>query len=454
MEKKIELVREVPGTYGLPIIGTILDTVDFFFISGWVKFFSRRRSRHQSDVFKVNLFKPTIVVLDSVGIEPLFASLHLRQDHGFSWAIPAPQLVGEIVPSIFESGSRHDLPKQLYMDMLRSRSSTLLEEFSTTAARFDAKWTRAERFSFQTELETFAIEFLFEWYFGMRPDATSVRELYLGLFSHVFWRITQYVPGSSYRRSLKTYQELLADLRGSPSFRELMNVARGLGMSDSDEVAKQLLFVTGMNSFLGIQNFFKSTVGELSARPALREDLRGEMRATNIGWPPASLKQLSALHLPILDKTLREIARLHPPVSFLFGRATQDQVITIRNGQKFRVRKDELLMGVLPVAMRDHHLFADPDRFDPSRFDVPEARHGLIWPRGHQDDPVTATDRTCPGKDVSMEITKLLCLWLLSRYDWDLRDPPTWNQRFFGLNVAAPEGAMVVDRFRRVDTRE
>lgn len=446
----LDTIQKIPGSYGLPVIGMLSDTLDFFFVSGWQRFFLRRRSRYQSDVFKVNLFRPTIVVLDQKGIEPLFASKQFRQDHGFSWAVPAPQLVGDVIPSIFEFGAAHDLPKQLYMAMLRLRASTLLDVFTATAERFGRKWVDARSFSFQSELESFAVEFLFLWYFGMRPDAAKVRELYLGLFSHVFWRITRFLPWSAYRRSLTTYRQLLDELKGSPGLPELMLVARKLGMHDDEATIKQLLFVSGMNSFLGLQNLCKSVVGELSHRPELCARLRAEIHHAFGDGPPHSMDSLSALRLPLLDKTLREIVRLHPPVSLLFGRATEDRLITIHDGRTFQMRRGELLMGVLPIAMRDHRIFPAPEQFDPSRFDEPAARDSLIWPRGHQDQVVSASDRTCPGKDVSMEIMKLLCIWLLPRYQWQLRDPPVWDERVFGLNVAAPKGSMLVDDFRAV----
>lgn len=440
-------VPKIPGSYGWWYFGTLRDTMDFFFFSGWTRFFTRRRERYGGDVFRVNLFQPTIAVLDRDAMAPLFDSPLLRQDYGFSWAVPALPLVGHEVPSIFESGGPHDQPKQLYMAMLQLRLPTLLETFHDVARRSGERWKGMSGFSFEEELEVLSAEFLFRWYFKMQVDAGKVRTLYLHLFSHVFWRITQYLPWSGFNRSLRIYEDLLRQLQAEPGFRELLPVALALGLKDDMATAKQMLFLTGMNSFLGLQNFSKSVVGELSLRPELRRTLREEIHGVLGDALPRQLSDVAPRRMPLLDRTLREIARLHPPVSFIFGRAVQPLSIQAQSGAAYAIPQGALLMGVLPLAMRDSRLYERPDMFDPSRFETAGASDSLIWPRGRHDATVTARDRTCPGKDVAMEIARLLAVFLLQRYDWDLKETPVWEDRKFSLNVGAPVGKMRVRTF-------
>jgi cytochrome P450 len=152
--------------------------------------------------------------------------------------------------------------------------------------------------------------------------------------------------------------------------------------------------------------------------------------------------------MPLLDKVLRETLRLHPPVFFIFGRATRDLAINSNTGV-FAVSKGELLMGVIPIAHQDATVFPQPERFDPDRFDDPVASQHLIWPRGPHDGDVSAQDRTCPGKDVAIVIAKLFCIALLANAEWRLQDPkPQWGRRWFHLNVCAPKGAIEVAEFR------
>lgn len=440
-------VPRMPGSYGWWYLGTVRDTLDFFFFSGWKRFFTRRSERYDSKVFRVNLFKPTIVILDRDAMAPLFNSPLLRQDYGFSWAVPALPLVGHEVPSIFESGKPHDVPKKLYMAVLQLRLPTLLGTFHEVAERYGERWKGAPGFSFEKELEALSAEFLFRWYFDMQVDPDKVRMLYLNLFSHVFWRLTRYLPWSAFNRSLRLYEYLLQQLQAAPGFRELLPEARALGLHDDVATAKQMMFMTGMNSFLGLQNLSKSLIGELSLQPQLLEELRSEIEGVLGAAPPRQLSDVAPQRMPQLDRTLREIVRLHPPVTFIFGRAVQALEIQTRSGATYGIPQDSLLMGVLPLAMRDSQLYERPDTFDPSRFEAPAASDNLIWPRGVHDATVTASDRTCPGKDVAMEILRLLAVFMVQRYDWHLKEMPTWDERKFSLNVAAPVGKLQVRTF-------
>ncbi|APW38227.1 hypothetical protein RD110_14310 [Rhodoferax koreense] len=441
-------VPAVPRLRAWPWLDRVFDPLEFFFCD-WYRFFTRRRSATGSSVFRVHLLQPITVVLDHQGIEPLFAAKKYRQDYGFGWAVPPLPLVGGVVPSLFESGEAHDRPKQLYMAMLAARRGKLLPVFEATARRFGQKWAMARRFGFQLELENFSAEFLFKWYFGLDADAADVRRLYFGMFSPrmLLWRLQRFIPGSPFNTTLAIYARLLAQVKASQGLGELLTQAHEIGLEDDDATAKQLLFVAGMNSFLGMQNLSKSVIAELSQRTELCAQLREEIQSTLGPAFPTSLRELSDAKLPLLSQFLRETVRLHPPVSLIFGRATQDQQINVSDGRSYPVRKGELVMGVLPLAMRDAALFPEPALFKPSRFDDPADRRGLIWPRGRQDEAATATDRTCPGKDVSVELMKLLCIWLLPNYRWRLAEGPVWEQKGFGLNVAAPKGAMQVEDF-------
>jgi cytochrome P450 len=302
-------------------------------------------------------------------------------------------------------------------------------------------------FGFRDELEDFAATFLFQWVLGQRPEPSDVRTLYQSIFSHPFAGITKHFPGSLYSRSLVIYERLLALVKAAPGFKDILVMAHEEGLHDDEAVAKQICFVLGMNSFLGTQNLIKSVVGELTLRPELREELRREI-AESLGpiTGPIDLDKLGAM--PLLDKTLREILRLHPPVTLIYGRATRDRDIESASGV-FHISKDELVMGVIPLAHLDGNVFADPEVFNPARFDLPASSAHLIWPRGLHDSSATPANRTCPGKNVAVTIAKLFAVTLLGKANWTLREPPQWEKHWFPLNVAAPKGALDVESFTR-----
>jgi prostaglandin-endoperoxide synthase 2 len=424
-----------PGRYGLPLIGWIPDTLDVFLFSGVEKFFRRRQKKLDSTVFKINLFQPTIAMLDHRAISSLFTSKDLVQEkpsNSFQFQIPPLPLVGDVPPSMFGDADAHDVPKRVYQRLLKERAATLTAVFQQTFREFTARWLDGQPFNFRDELEDFVVTYVFRWMLGANPPPAEVRYLYNNIFSH--WSIawTRHLPFSGFRRSLAIYQRLLEFVKTSPKFEEIAQLAAAEGLRDRDVLAKHLCFVLGMNSFLGNQSLLKSIVGELSLRPALREALRGEV---------------DGLSMPLLDRTLREILRLHPPVFFIYGRATADRVIESASGE-FAIAKGDLVLGVIPMAQRDAEILDKPEEFNPDRFLDPRASQHLIWARGLHDVPVNPESRTCPGKDVALWIAKLFCVELLRDYEWDLKEPPVWGERFT-LNVAAPKGPLTVASFRR-----
>lgn len=441
--------EDPPGSYGWPLVGAAWGILDFFFISGWLKFLRKRQRKYGKTVFKTNLFGPTIIALDHRAIAPLFASKDLVQDHpvaGFKFQLPPLALVGNVSPSIYEAGPEHDRPKALYLDLLKARSTTLAASFDAVADEFFKKWAERKTFSFRDEIEDFVVALIFEWMLGQRPVLADVRELYSGIFTHTFLKVTRFIPGSAYSRALKIFPTLLAFVKQTPAFPEIVELAKSHDITDEDVLAKRLTFLLGMNSFLGTQSLLKSIVGEFGQRPKLQKDLCEEMDAM-IGSDPriADLRCLDKLKM--LDRTLREILRLHPPVFFIPGRATRDRILDSSSGT-FRIRKGELVLGVLPLAQRDEANFPRPDDFIPDRFEDPQASQHLIWPRGLHDAVVGPQDRTCPGKDLALVIAKLFCITLLRKCSWQLKQPPTWNTKYFSLNVAAPEGDLSVGGFQ------
>jgi prostaglandin-endoperoxide synthase 2 len=424
--------RDPPGFPGPRLLRRLLDMADFFLVNGWEGYFARRREAHGSTVFRIGLTQPAIAVLDRQGIAALFADPDLKQDYGFGSAVPPRPLVGNVVPSVFEAGARHDAPKRLYQRLLRWRAATLEPVFAETFSEFAEGWTATRGFSWRDEIEDLAATFVFRWLLGTAPDPADVRLVYGNIFTQKLTWLTRLFPHSNYSRSLDAYARIVAVVRSAPDFPRIAAMAAEEGLIDQDALAKQLTFLMGMNSFLGMQNLLKSLAGEMSLHPEMREAARDPS-------------------LGRLDGFIRETLRLHPPVFFVYGRATRDRVLDSASG-RFAIRKGELVMGVIPFAQRDADEVPRPNDFDPDRYrrDSTAAR-ALIWPRGQADAVVRPEDKTCPGKDAAMVAARLFCTALLRDYEWALAERPEWDFRHYSLNVAAPKGAMTVDRFAKVE---
>lgn len=438
--------KGIPGSYGPPIVGKAWNSLDFLVLSGWETYFLKRQKRSGSTVFKIQLGgNKAIALLDHQAISALFADPDLVQDYGFGSAVPPLGLVGDVVPSVFESGPAHDAFKAFYIDLIAARDADLAPAMDKALKRHAQTWLKQKKFGLAEELERLAATLPFEWILGADHDAQAVedvRTIYNQLFvPQTRWAasINETIPFPPYRRRLQMYRRLLRHVMTAPKFNECLQLAQARGLHDPELVAKQLLFVLGMNSYLGFQNLFKSAAGELARQSGMSGALRNEIAAA----------QGDLAKTPRLDRFLREVLRLHPPVFFVFGRATGTRTLDSASG-RFKIAKGDLLMGVIPFAHQDPRLFGrDPASFDTDRYDNPSATRHLIWPRGPQDGAVAPSSRTCPGKDASLVFAKKLCIALLTDYDWKLEKAPEWTRRKYGLNVAAPIGDMAVASFKR-----
>jgi prostaglandin-endoperoxide synthase 2 len=430
----------LPGGYGWPLLGWLYDTLDFFVFSGWKKFFLRRRDRYKSNVFRCHALMKTVAVLDHQAFEPFVSwDGRLAKEDGFGWAKVPPALAGNVAPSVFASGDQHDKLKAFYRALLESRAPQLGASFRAVAAEYFGRWEQGRPFAWRDEIERFYATFFFEWLLGARPEPDDVRLVYNNLFGHLLWPITRALPWSKYSRSVRAYGRLLDLVTKSPLFRPDGR------LGSREETAKQLLFTIGVNCYLGLQSLTRSAVGELSGRDIAA--LRAEVAAAVGNAPDIEPRALAGT--PGLDAFLKEVLRLHPPVFFIFGRATADFVVSSGTGQ-YAVERGEMLMGVIPLAQRNPALFDDFDRFDPAHGARPGSEAAMVWAHGTPAMEPTAQNRMCAGPDFGLRIAKLFCATLLRTYEWRLKRPARWNDHLFTLNVAAPRGKLEVGSFARL----
>ncbi|WP_161490898.1 MULTISPECIES: cytochrome P450 [unclassified Ensifer] len=426
-------------------MGKLFDMVDFMYLSGWQKFFERRLQRYGSTVFTTPLFTKTVVATDHKAISALFDTIPFIQDYGFGSAVPPKPLVGDVAPSVFETGVLHDNPKAFYFSLLRHRATSLPAVFEEVLREYEVRWASRGRFAWRDEIETFTMDFVLRWILELKFDTAKVRLIYNNIFTNHLWRVARFFPWTRYSRSLRYYGEFVRAIEEASSFEAIMEIARTFGISDRAYVAKQIAFLTGMNSYLGLQNLFKSIVGELSSRADIRSDLDLQLRDAAPG-------ALFSPRVRAVDEFVMEVLRQHPPVFFIFGRAIEDVVLESASGS-FDIAKGERLMGVIPFAHDDPEAFPDPASFQPERFQDDEARAKLIWPRGIQERPADTADRTCPGKDVALLLAHAFCTALVTRYQWTVVKPITWDKHRYSLNVAAPMGELEVAGFTIRDER-
>lgn len=440
------LSSNVPGPKNFLVFRRLWETIDFLFVSGWKTYFVKRADLHGASVFRTNFFGSRISVTDHEAFQPLHEwNINLRKQHGFGWAKPPLELTGLTVPSVFLQNPRHKEFKKLYIEILKSNADCMVENFERTFKKHAKNLIDDPSIGFKRVMEEFSGEFAFNWYFGSSPDLDKIRFLYSNLFTHIPFWLSKLNPWSKYNRSIPIARELAHFVQESAEFPRYVKMGHSRGLRDREELADQLLFLVGMNNYLGLQGLAKSLVGELHRNRDSASNIRLEILESERGARDGvDLKVLSLL--PELDSFVKETLRLHPPVFFIFGTATENLLLQSR-GNEYLVAEGEEIMGVIPIAQLDDQLFENGEEFEPARFQEAGLADGLIWPHGPHDASVDASGHICPGKDVAVLFAKLLCRELTINYEWELSVEPQWSSKKFSLNVASPQGDMKAKSF-------
>ena len=112
--------------------------------------------------------------------------------------------------------------------------------------------------------------------------------------------------------------------------------------------------------------------------------------------------------LRYLRAVLDEALRLWPTAPGYLRVARKDTVL----GGRYRIKKGQWLLVVLPLLQRDPRVWPDPEKFDPDRF-----APGQMKGRAHAYKPFGTGQRACIGRQFALHESVLTLALILHRYD-------------------------------------
>jgi sterol 14-demethylase len=180
------------------------------------------------------------------------------------------------------------------------------------------------------------------------------------------------------------------------------------GQKLSDEEIVGMVIWIMFAGFHTSSNTATWTAVELARHPAFAAPIANEIDTIYAGAGALSFAALR--EIPLLERFVLEVLRLHPPLVTLMRRVksdfhVQDQVIPAGH-----------TIAISPyVTHRNPAWFPDPERFDPGR-PLPEHLFAYI--------PFGAGRRKCVGNAFALLQVKAIFCALLRRYDFALVDPP------------------------------
>lgn len=285
------------------------------------------------------------------------------------------------------------------------------------------------------DLPTFMLEILHEFVFQIslsKQELEASRAFIKGLpLASLPNFISRYLLWFLTNPKIRHRQQLIERYQDAPTWPTYLKTGQQYAL-DAHGIANGLFDMIHIAGTAGTSALMGSVIGVLCLENGLKDEAIAE---ANSIWPEGSeltgetLRQATKLHSIIL-----ETARLYPAVRFVSQLAPAAGEVEV-GSQKCPFQKGTRLLGSIFTANRDAARYQNPDDFSTERdfFDL------LSWNDGSQ-------ERVCPGKSLSIELIKIVCLHLLKHYQWTQPTEVKWD---FEKVTAVTPNNLVLENFSK-----
>lgn len=243
--------------------------------------------------------------------------------------------------------------------------------------------------------------------------------------------LNKYTLGLLTAPSVKHRQQLTQKYKESPLWSSYLETGAKYNLNPH-QIANILFDMIHIAGTLGTSALLGSTIGVLCLDEALRNQVSSEI---NTVWNEQETLNADALNNSVLiNKVIIETARLYPAVRFVSQLAKEPGEIEIGEA-KCPFQKGTRLLGSIFTANRDAARYNNPDSFDIER----DFSDILSW-NGH------GHERACPGRDLSVGLINIFCLYLFKHYKWKSITEVKWE---FEKVTAVTPNELVLQGFAR-----
>ncbi|OWM70876.1 hypothetical protein CDL15_Pgr014549 [Punica granatum] len=229
------------------------------------------------------------------------------------------------------------------------------------------------------------------------------------------------IPGTSYRKAVfarRRMSKILTDIISERKEKRLLDKdLLGLLLNSQDECGDVLNLEQISDNIIGVLFAAQDTTASvmtwilkyLHDNPKLLEAVKAEQEAIRRSnqEESKSLSQAQIRQMPLTNKVVLETLRMASIISFTFREAMADveyKGYLIPKGWK-----------VMPLFRNIHHnpdYFIDPEKFDPSRFEV-APKHNTFMPFG-------SGIHSCPGNELAKLEMLVLIHHLVTKFRWEV----------------------------------
>jgi retinoid hydroxylase len=402
-----------PGKSGLPWIG---ETISFLTDPD----FATKRRQQYGAIFRTHIIGKPTVVMSGAAANKFILATHFDK---FSWRDGWPDNFKELLgASLFlQEGAEHQRNRKLLMPAFHGKALVnYVETIDEITDRYLAKWSQTGELTWFPELKNLTFEIASVLLIGSVPGAetTELSRLFTELTNGLFtlplnWSYT------TYGRAIAARDRLLAHIETVVLERQQQPTQDALGLlvQSQDEDGNQLsvaeLKVQALLLLFAGHETTTSLIASLCLALAQHPEVLAQARAEQIHigleTPLAidSLKQMT-----YLDRVLREVERMYPPVGGGFRGVVEEFEF---NG--YRVPKGWQVLYRIPEAHFDATVYPqphnfDPDRFAPDRYDYKPADYTFATYGGGS--------RICIGMAFAQMELKIMAAKLIRHYSWEL----------------------------------
>ncbi|KAJ0933354.1 putative cytochrome P450 [Helianthus annuus] len=441
-------VREIPGSYGLPLLGPLTDRFNYSWFQGPEKFFRKRIEKNKSTVFRTNvppsfpffLANPNVVaVLDCKSFAHMFDMELVEKKNTLvgDW-MPSTRFTGDrrVCAYLDTSEPQHEQIKNFAMDTLK-RSSTIWVPTLTTL--LDTMWDTIESqldsgpVNYLIPIQKFIFAFASLCIAGADPaNSPDIADKgYIRMDRWLAVQLLPIVPITAFQPLVEIFLHsfpypyflVSRDYKKLYEFvesegKEVISRAQTEFKLSKEDATHNLLFILGFNAFGGFSILFPTLLSALATdETGVQEKLKKEVREK--AGPASGLSLRSVQEMDLVQSFVYETLRLNPPVPLQYGRARKDFELSSHDSV-FKIKKGELLCGYQPLVMRDPKVFDDPETFVPDRFTGEKGKEllsYLYWSNGPQSGMPSGSNKQCAAKDYVTLTTSLFLAHMFLRYD-------------------------------------
>lgn len=404
-----------PGSASFPLIG---DTLSF--LKDSFGLIDRAIAEHGS-IFRLNVFGHDTAVISG----PAAADLFIREDLILrSGATPkhVQELLGGRSLGVIDGPEHRTRKKQVLAGFGREALTSYVPAMQRIVERAFARWQQAGEVRAVEEYKRLSLEAIAKNVLDL--DAGPRLDEMLSCFVRVTAGVTSIpvaLPGTKYKDALAARDRILEMMKEDTVAHRKTKIDDGLtrilaakaddGSTITDDEAAMELHHINIAGYVIFGELSRMTI-ELAKNKALHAELKAEVESVAAGGA-LSIEQLMAMRA--VGRFVQEVKRVVPIVPALFARAEQDIEF-----QGYRIPKGWHVWWAVRASQHEPSIFAEPARFDPSRFSDARAEDKKhvngFTPHG----PGPATGHKCPGTDYATVFMTLFAALLVRDWKIDL----------------------------------